>query len=59
MYQSPFLNEISDFMLSKKPIEQPLGDVSAFRRSKKQANLPAVLTQNKVKLLFEHIPFQY
>jgi len=123
MYQSPFLNEISDFMLvrrySKRTIktylnwirsfiifcdkqhpstlsmsdverylthlavnrnvsastqalalnsliflynkflEQPLGDVSAFKRSKKQAKLPVVLTQNEVRLLFDNIPFQY
>ena len=123
MYQSPFLNEISDFMMARryskrtirtyiswirsfivfcdkqhpsslgmidverylthlavnrevsastqalalnslmflynKFLEQPLGDVSAFRRSKRQAKLPVVLTQSQVKLLFEHIPFQY
>lgn len=123
MYQSPFLNEISDFMLARryskrtiktyinwirsfiifcdkqhpselamsdverylthlavnrnvsastqalalnslmflynKFLEQPLGDVSAFRRSKKQAKLPVVLTQNEVRLLFDNIPFQY
>ncbi len=123
MYQSPFLNEISDFMMARryskrtiktyitwirsfivfcdkqhpsslgagdverflthlavnrtvsastqalalnslmflynKFFEQPLGDVSAFRRSKRQAKLPVVLTQNQVKLLFDHIPFQY
>jgi integron integrase len=123
MYQSPFLNEISDFMIARryskrtistyitwidsfiifcdkqhpsslgindverylthlavnravsastqalalnslmflynKFLEQPLGDVSAFKRSKRQAKLPVVLTQNEVKLLFDHIPFQY
>jgi len=123
MYQSPFLNEISDFMMARryskrtirtyiswirsfiifcdkqhpsslgmidverylthlavnrevsastqalalnslmflynKFLEQPLGDVSAFKRSKRQAKLPVVLTQSQVKLLFEHIPFQY
>ena len=123
MYQSPFLNEISDFMLARryskrtiktyiawirsyivfcdkqhpsklamsdveryltylavkrkvsastqalalnslmflynKFLEQPLGDVSAFKRSRKQAKLPVVLTQNEVKLLFDHIPLQY
>jgi integron integrase len=123
MYQSPFLNEISDFMMARryskrtiktyifwirsfiifcdkqhpsslgvgdverflthlavnrtvsvstqalalnslmflynKFFEQPLGDVSAFRRSKRQAKLPVVLTQNQVKLLFDHIPIQH
>ena len=123
MYQSPFLNEISDFMLAKryskrtiktyitwissfidfcnkqhpselamgdverylthlavnrgvsastqtlalnslmflynKFLEKPLGDVSAFKRSKQQAKLPVVLTQDQVKLLFDHIPFEY
>jgi integron integrase len=123
MYQSPFLNEISDFMMARryskrtistyiawirsfiifcdkqhpsslgvadverylthlavnravsastqalalnslmflynKFLEQPLGDVSAFKRSKRQAKLPVVLTQDQVKLLFDHIPFQY
>lgn len=123
MYQSPFLNDISDFMLARryskrtiktyitwirsyivfcdkqhpsklnmtdverylthlavnrgvsantqvlglnslmflynKFLEQPLGDVSAFKRSRKQAKLPVVLTQDEVKLLFEYIPFKY
>jgi len=123
MYQSPFLNEVSDFMLARryskrtiktyitwirsfivfcnkqhpsvlamsdverylthlavnrgvsastqalalnslmflynKFLEKPLGDVSAFKRSKRQAKLPVVLTQNQVKLLFDHIPFEY
>ena len=45
--------------LYNKFLEQPLGDVSAFKRSKKQPRLPVVLTQNEVKLLFDHIPFQY
>lgn len=123
MYQSPFLNEISDFMMARryskrtistyitwirsyivfcnkqhpsllgkhdveryltylavdrtvsastqslalnslvflynKFLEQPLGDISAFRRSKRQAKLPVVLTQYQVRSLFDHIPFQY
>lgn len=123
MYQSPFLNEISDFMMARryskrtiktyitwirsfilfcdkqhpkklgmtdverflthlavnrkvssstqtlalnslmflynKFFEKPLGDVSAFKRSKRQAKLPVVLTQSEVKSLFKHIPFQY
>jgi integron integrase len=45
--------------LYNKFFEQPLGDVSAFRRSKRQAKLPVVLTRDQVKLLFDHIPFQY
>ena len=45
--------------LYNKFLEQPLGDVSAFKRSKKQAKLPVVLTQNEVRLLFDNIPFQY
>ena len=32
-------------------IKKPLGDVSAFRRSARQAKLPTVLTQNEVKRL--------
>jgi integron integrase len=45
--------------LYSKFLEQPLGDISAFKRSKKQAKLPTVLTQNEVGLLFKYIPVQY
>jgi integron integrase len=45
--------------LYSKFLEQPLGNISAFRRSKKQTKLPTVLTQSEVKLLFEQVPFQY
>ncbi len=45
--------------LYSKFFEQPLGNISAFRRSKKQAKLPTVLTQTEIKLLFEQVPFQY
>jgi integron integrase len=45
--------------LYSKFLEQPLGDMSAFKRSKKQAKLPTVLTQNEVQVLFEKIPRQH
>ena len=37
----------------------PLGDVSAFTRTKKQTKLPVVLTQNEVKDLLAHVPAAY
>ncbi len=55
--QSIALNSL--MFLYNKFLEQPLGDISAFKRVKRQAKLPVVLTQQEVKLLFEHIPFQY
>jgi len=55
--QSVALNSL--MFLYNKFLDQPLGDVSVFKRSKKQAKLPMVLTQAEVKLLFENIPFQY
>ena len=36
-------------------LEQPLGDVSAFRRSKRQAKLPVVLTEDEVRRLLAEL----
>ena len=36
-------------------LEKPLGDVSHFRRSKKQAKLPVVLTRNEVQALLARL----
>ena len=45
--------------LYSKFLEQPLGDMSAFKRSKRQAKLPTVLTQSETPLLFEQTPHQH
>lgn len=51
--QSVALNAL--VFLFDKFLEQPLGDLQAFRRSNRQAKLPTVLTQQEVAALFEHI----
>lgn len=55
--QSIALNAI--VFLYSKFLEKPLGDISAFRRVKRPAKLPTVLTQDEVKQLFAHIDPKY
>ena len=45
--------------LYNKFLNQPLGDVSQFRRTHRQAKLPIVLTEPEVSALFAHLPSQY
>jgi len=45
--------------LYNKFLHKPLGDVSAFRRVRKQAKLPTVLTRKEVKSLFERLHKHY
>ena len=47
------LNALS--FLYNKFLQQPLGDVSQFRRANKQGKLPVVLTRQEVKQLFSHL----
>jgi len=55
--QSLALNAL--VFLYNKFLEQPLGDVSQFRRTKRQAKLPIVLTELEVKSLFKCCPKFY
>lgn len=55
--QSLALNSLA--FLYNKFLEQPLKDMSAFRRAKRQAKLPTVLTQDEISLLLTHTPQQY
>jgi integron integrase len=41
--------------LYNKFLEKPLGDVSQFRRARKQPKLPTVLTQGEISRLFNHL----
>jgi len=41
--------------LYNKFLENPLGDVSQFRRTRKQPKLPTVLSRSEVSLLFNHL----
>jgi len=52
--QSIALNAL--VFLYSKFLEQPLGDVSQFRRTKHQSKLPTVLTENEVSALLSHCP---
>lgn len=45
--------------LYNKYLEQPLGDVSQFKRVKRQAKLPSVLSQSEVMGLLENIDLPY
>lgn len=45
--------------LYHKFLDKPLGDVSQFRRTRRQAKLPTVLTEPEVSALFAHLPSQY
>ncbi len=55
--QSLALNAL--VFLYNKFLEQPLGDASQFRRTKRQAKLPIVLTELEVKALFACCPEFY
>ncbi len=45
--------------LYDKFLDQPLGDVSRFSRTRRQTKLPTVLTESEVATLFAHLPGQY
>lgn len=45
--------------LYNKFLESPLGDLSDFKRAKRQKKIPTVLTQMEVALLLEVVPSQY
>lgn len=51
--QSIALNSIA--YLYNKFLEQPIGDFSSFKRSKKQLKLPVVLTREEISELFSHM----
>lgn len=55
--QSLALNALA--FLYNKFLEAPLDDMSAYRRAKKQAKLPTVLTQGEMVLLLKNLPQQY
>lgn len=55
--QSVALNAL--VFLYVKFLEEPLGDLQSFKRAKRQAKLPTVLTQQEVALLFDHIDPQF
>lgn len=40
-------------------LNQPLGDMAEFKRTKRQAKLPVVLTQEEVRSLFSHLNSKY
>lgn len=45
--------------LYNKFLALPLGDMGAFKRAKRQAKIPTVLTQGEITLLLEKVPVQY
>lgn len=51
--QSLALNALA--FLYNKYLNQPLGDMSAFRKSRRQAKIPIVLTTNEVKVLLQQL----
>ena len=55
--QSIALNALA--FLYNKFLEAPLADMSAFKRAKRQAKLPTVLTQGEMALLLKNLPQQY
>jgi integron integrase len=55
--QTLALNALS--FLYNKYLEQPLGDLSAFNKSKRRPKLPTVLTQEEVGRLLSQVPAQY
>ena len=55
--QSLALNAL--VFLYNKFLEIPLGDISDFRRTTKQAKLPTVLTKAEITALFNHCPLNY
>ena len=55
--QAIALNAIA--FLYTKFLQMPLSNINDFRRVKRPAKLPTVLTQNEVKLLFTHVEPKY
>jgi integron integrase len=55
--QSLALNSLN--FLYNKFLDQPLGKMTTFKRTSRQAKLPTVLTQNEVRLLLQHVPEKY
>jgi len=55
--QSLALNALA--FLYNKFLEAPIADMSAFRRAKRQAKLPTVLTQDEMVSLLRELPQQY
>lgn len=55
--QSIALNAL--VFLYNKFLEKPLGDLSEFKRVRRPAKLPIVLTQNEIKLLFSNVEPKY
>jgi len=55
--QSIALNALA--FLYNKFLEAPLADMSAFKRAKRHAKLPTVLTQGEMALLLKYLPQQY
>jgi site-specific recombinase XerD len=55
--QHTALNSLA--FLYNKFLDQPLGDMNEFKRTRRQANLPVVLTESEVKLLFQNISPNY
>ncbi len=55
--QSIALNAI--VFLYTKFLQKPLTDISQYRRVKRPAKLPTVLTQNEIKILLGHVDSKY
>jgi integron integrase len=55
--QTVALNSLA--FLYNKFLNQPLGDMAEFKRSRRQAKLPIVLTTVEIKALFQHIDSKY
>ncbi|SER50716.1 integron integrase [Nitrosomonas sp. Nm51] len=55
--QAVALNSLA--FLYNKFLEQPLGDLGAFKRAMRQPKLPSVLTQQEVKSLFKYLEPKY
>lgn len=51
--QAVALNALA--FLYNKFLEKPFGDLGEFKRSKRQAKLPTVLTQSEIKSLFKYL----
>ncbi len=55
--QSTALNALA--FLYNKFLQQPLGDMAEFQRSRRQAKLPVILSQGEVKALFVELDSKY
>lgn len=55
--QSLALNALA--YLYNKFLDNPLEDMSEFKRARRQAKIPIVLSQGEIALLFEQVPAQY